>query len=110
MFADIEGLGEICDGEKCKIKVVKSTTEDDEAEPKKPEEEEINVLITFTKAVGKIKFHQKFEQTVTSLLEHASKPLALHILGDPESQEIAKKIIEDKAKPKSTYRVGSDVY
>ena len=123
-FGNVEGIDELCDGKKCKFKVVGKSEEEVEATLKEvesslkdekqksdntvteePTQEEIFVMITFTNAVGKTAFHKKFELTVTSLLEHASKPIALHILGDPESQEIAKKIIKQKAKPKSSYRV-----
>ena len=115
-FGNVEGIGELCDCKKCTVKVagkseeVEFTIKDekqksDNTVTEAPKEEEIFVVKTFTHAVGKTEFHKKFELTVTSLLEHASKPIALHILGDPESQEIAEKIIKENAKPKSSYGV-----
>ena len=134
-FGDAEHLDidEICADGKCKTAKSVSTREPQKDEPKQEgvedsketsegktpadkqeekniEPEEINVMITFTNAVGKSQFHKKFELTVTSLLAHARVPIALYILGDPESQDIAKKIIEKKAKPKSAYRVSKHLH
>ena len=104
---------EFCQGPECKPKVAESVKEEKSENVNKPDanssqqQPEINVMITFTKAAGNVPFHRKFELTVTSLLRHASVPVALHILGDPESQKIASEIIKTKAQPtaKSKFRV-----
>ena len=100
---------DVCDGDKCdekpgnaKSKVDKNTNAASEID------DEINVIITFTNAAKKWAFHDKFRLTVSSLLQHASVPLAIHIIGDPESQDLAEKIIaECTENMKHRYRVSS---
>lgn len=57
------------------------------------EEEDVNVIITFTNAHQNERLIQRFTLTVSSLLEHSTVPLTIYILGDPRSQEIANVII-----------------
>ena len=66
---------------------------------------EVNLIITFTNAIGNNNLIRKFRLTVTSLFEHTSVPLAIHIIGEPESQKLASDIIEDVTKNKKPYRV-----
>ena len=58
------------------------------------EDDEINVIITFTNAQRNQKLQRKFQLTVSSMLQHASVPLAIHVIGDPESQKLAAGILE----------------
>ena len=49
---------------------------------------------------------EKFTLTITSLLEHTSIPLAIHIIGEDKSQEIALSILKKNApNAKDKYRV-----
>ena len=109
--------GDVCDGDDCdgdaKTKV--DTKHDHEKTESKSnaddsnDSDEINVIITFTNAVGNRHFHDKFRLTVSSLLKHASVPLAIHIIGDPQSQELAEKIIAESTKDmKRRYRVSKN--
>ena len=103
---------DVCDGDKCdgnaKSKVDKHTNAASESDS--ATDDEINVIITFTNAANKWAFHDKFRLTVSSLLQHASIPLAIHIIGDPESQDLAEKIIaESTENMKRRYRVSSSL-
>ena len=85
---------EQCDGDGCESAGTESQQED------------INVIITFTNAKSNANLQQKFRLTVSSMLKHASVPLKIQIIGEPESQAIASKILEESsADSKSTYRV-----
>ena len=55
--------------------------------------DEINVIITFTNAKTNTKLQKKFELTLSSMLQHTSASLALHIIGDPDSQQIAEEML-----------------
>ena len=67
--------------------------------------EEINVMITFYNAVKKPKLISTFTTTVKSLLHHATVPLAIHIIGDPESQKLAADIVSENNDGNKKYRV-----
>lgn len=54
--------------------------------------ERINVGITFTKAAANENLRNKFKLCVSSLLKYASVDIDFYIIGDLESQTIAKKI------------------
>ena len=107
---------DVCDGNKCdgdaKSNVVDTVTDNRPNQDKSQTQidanadDEIHVIITFTNAANNIAFHDKFRLTVSSLLQHASVPLAIHIIGDPESQELAEKIVRESTKNmKRRYRV-----
>ncbi|XP_067658696.1 xyloside xylosyltransferase 1-like isoform X1 [Haliotis asinina] len=66
--------------------------------------EEINVIITFTNAHSSPSLQRKFTVTVTTMLAATSAPLALHILGDMESQKLAASIIKENVKS-DNYRI-----
>ncbi len=69
-------------------------------------QQEINVIITFTNAKSNHNLQRKFGITVKSILQHTSVPLAIYIIGDPESQNIAARILQENSKGcKTTYRV-----
>ena len=85
---------EQCEGDGCESAGTDSQAED------------INVIITFTNAKSNANLQRKFRLTVSSMLEHASVPLKIQIIGEPESQAIASKILEESsANSKSTYKV-----
>ncbi len=89
---------DVCDKDKC----------DDPAEinNQNVDNSEINVIITFTNAKANHALQEKFGLTVSSMLKHSSVPLAIYIIGEPESQKIASKIMKEKSKNrKSSYRV-----
>ena len=69
-------------------------------------QDEVNIVITFTNAVLNRKLIETFTVTVQSILERASLPLAIHIIGEEESQRLAGKIIKQNA-GRAVYRVGS---
>ena len=60
-----------------------------------PSVEEINVVITFYNAISNQKLIKTFTKTVSSLLEHTSVPIAIHILGDKQSQDLAVEILSE---------------
>ena len=92
-FAENAPAPDQCDGEKCH-------------EGPKSAPEEINVIITFTNAKGNTNLQRKFRLTVSSMLQHATVPLRIQIIGDAESQSIASSILkESSAKSKTTYEV-----
>lgn len=72
---------QVCDGDNCG-----QTDESDQR---------INVIITFTNAVGNENLQSKFKQTVESILIHTSVPLVLYIIGEAESQNLAKKLVDE---------------
>ena len=73
-------------------------------------QEEINVIITFTNAKSNHNLQRKFGITGKSILQHSSVPLAIYIIGDPESQKLAAKILEENSKGcRTTYRVSLPV-
>ncbi|XP_013414815.1 xyloside xylosyltransferase 1-like [Lingula anatina] len=57
--------------------------------------EEIDVIITFTKAKDNWQLADKFRRCVASLVKHSSVMLAFHIIGDKDSQQIAEKILKE---------------
>ena len=57
---------------------------------------EINIIITFTNAVGNTNLIKKFRITVNSLLNYTSVPLAIHIIGEKASQKLATEIINEE--------------
>jgi len=67
--------------------------------------EEINVIITFTNVKNNINLQSKFGTTVSSLFKHSSVRIALFIIGDGESQNIAKNILEEHVNDNTKYRV-----
>jgi hypothetical protein len=54
----------------------------------------IDVLLLFSKARTNWPLRNKFSMMVQSLLDTSSVPLRLHVIGDEESQEIAKQTIQ----------------
>lgn len=60
-------------------------------------EKPVDVMITFTKAEQNSNLQTKFRTTVKSLFRFASIPINLYILGDPESEKIAKNILSEVA-------------
>ena len=87
-----------CDGDTCNQDVTVNT--------QKVDPEEINVIITFTNAASNSNLQTKFKLTVSSILEHATVPLRIQIIGDPKSQSIASEILkQSSANAKTTYKV-----
>ena len=73
---------------------------------KKTDPETINLIITFTNADSNSRLQEKFTLTVSSLLQHASVPIAIHVIGDDKSQTIAADILRKSAHhATSTYSV-----
>lgn len=52
----------------------------------------INVAITFTKITGNDKLKDKFRLCVSSLLKYATIDINFYIIGDAESQYVAREI------------------
>ncbi|XP_033724533.1 xyloside xylosyltransferase 1-like [Pecten maximus] len=68
----------------------------------------IDVIITFSKAKDNRGLQQKFEVTVSSMFKWATVPLSLHIIGDDESKDLAGRILEGAAsKYNATYMMVS---
>ena len=67
--------------------------------------ERINVGITFTKASANENLRNKFKLCVSSLLKYASVDIDFYIIGDLESQTIAKKIFSNVKNVKINYEV-----
>ena len=70
---------------------------------------EINVMITFYNAKSNPKLIKTFTTTVNSLLHHSSVPLAIHIIGDESSQNLAADIISKEYEENKHFRV-SDLH
>jgi lipopolysaccharide biosynthesis glycosyltransferase len=68
------------------------------------EEERINVGITFTKTTGNDKLKEKFRLCVSSLLKYATVDINFYIIGDDESQYVAKQILSRVKNRKIKYR------
>ena len=83
-----------CTGENCESK-----------KNQKDNFEEINLIITFTNGVGNINLQNKFRLTVNSMLKYASVPLAIHIIGERASQDLAAEIINKENLLNKTLRV-----
>ncbi|XP_046335690.2 xyloside xylosyltransferase 1-like [Haliotis rufescens] len=71
--------------------------------------DEINVIITFTNAQSSPSLQRKFTVTVTSMLAATSAPVALHILGDIESQKLAASIMKENVKSTNYRMVHLDI-
>ncbi|CAH1775245.1 unnamed protein product, partial [Owenia fusiformis] len=59
---------------------------------------EIDVIVTFTKAEHNYALRDKFKVTVSSLLKHSTIDIKFHIIGDEPSQKIAKQILDETIK------------
>lgn len=60
--------------------------------------EEVQVVITFTKAKQNPNLQDKFKTCVQSILQLSSVNLAFHIIGDEDSQKIAEKILTESGR------------
>jgi lipopolysaccharide biosynthesis glycosyltransferase len=94
------------------IKIEKATAAADveTAEENNDEEDNggINVGITFTKTTGNDKLKAKFKLCVSSLLKYATVDINFYIIGDTESQYVAKEILSSVKKNRRVkYRVVS---
>ena len=70
--------------------------------------EEIDIIITFTNAANNWNLREKFEGTVSTMLNFSSINLAVHIIGDAASQKIAAELMQkasEKVGAKAKYRV-----
>ena len=65
----------------------------------------INVGIIFTKAAGNANLQQKFRLCVFSILKYARVDFDLYIIGDRESQNIARTIISRVKKVNVDFKV-----
>ena len=66
-------------------------------------------MITFYNAKSNPKLIKTFTTTVNSLLHHSSVPLAIHIIGDESSQNLAADIISKEYEENKHFRV-SDLH
>lgn len=55
----------------------------------------INVGITFTKVVENVLLKEKFRLCISSMLKYATSNINFYIIGDPQSQLIAKQIFKE---------------
>ena len=67
--------------------------------------ERINVGITFTKAASNKNLVDKFKLCVSSLLKHATVDINFYIIGDYQSQTLAKEIFSRVKNVKINYEV-----
>ena len=67
----------------------------------------INVGITFTKVAENQKLQDKFSVCVSSLLKHARININFYIIGDDQSQEIARKIFSKVKDVEIDYKIKS---
>ncbi|RNA37042.1 xyloside xylosyltransferase 1 [Brachionus plicatilis] len=67
----------------------------------------IDVGIIFTKAGGNENLIEKFKTCVSSILKYSSIDLNLYIIGDTESQYIAKNVIDKIKKPNINFNLKS---
>ena len=65
----------------------------------------IHVIITFTNAQHKRELQSKFALTVSSLFRHSTRPVMLYIIGDVDSQLLAKNILVERVKEPDKYKV-----
>ena len=65
----------------------------------------IHVIITFTNAEYKRELQAKFALTVSSLLQHSTRPVTLYIIGDTASQLLAKNILAERVTEPDKYKV-----
>jgi len=65
----------------------------------------INVMITFTNAQHKRDLQTKFTLTVRSLFQHSTRPVTLYIIGDADSQLLAKDILAQHVTEPDKYKV-----
>ena len=68
-------------------------------------DEKINVGITFTKAYNNENLRNKFKVCVSSMLKYATIDINFYVIGDQESQIIAKKIFSSIKYAKIKYEV-----
>ena len=73
-------------------------------------EERINVGITFTKVAQNKNLQEKFKVCVTSLLKHATVDINFYIIGDHDSQMIARRIFDQAANVNIKFEVISDFF
>ena len=69
--------------------------------------ERINVGIIFTKAGGNENLQHKFKLCIFSILKYATVNINLHIIGDRESQKLARRIISRVRQPNIDYKVNT---
>ena len=65
----------------------------------------IHVIITFTNAQHKRELQSKFALTVSSLFRHSTRPAVLYIIGDVDSQLLAKNMLVERVKEPDKYKV-----
>lgn len=110
--------------DKTKVETVKteSNTDNDQGQELRPEikekdtPEDINVIITFTKAKNNQNLQSKFRTTMESMVHFLSVPVTLYIIGDNESQVIAAQIAnvilqgkDKKIKVRKDHKICKDV-
>ena len=67
---------------------------------------EIFLIITLTNAQHNTGLQEKFRVTVSSMLKYNSVPVAIHIIGDKESQKVAAGIVKESyIEGRPSYRV-----
>lgn len=71
------------------------------------DDEEINIVFTFMNAVKNRMLQDQFTLTVSSMFQHATIPLVIHIIGEEESQRLAAEIIKKNSPEGAKYRVSS---
>ena len=94
---------DVCAGDGCMLDYVVS----DSSATESPNQNNspIHVIITFTNAQYKRELQSKFALTVSSLFEHSTQPVTLYIIGDADSQLLAKNILAECAKEPDKYKV-----
>ena len=66
----------------------------------------INVAITFSKAKDNLKLQEKFKTCIKSLLKYATIDINFFIVGDVDSQNLAKSYFKNIEDVKIKYNVG----
>ena len=67
--------------------------------------ERINIGIIFTKTAGNENLQEKFKLCIFSILKYATVDMNIYIIGDRESQNLARRIISRVRETKIDYKV-----
>jgi len=96
---------DVCVGNKCVLNDAGSSSSVSDVMSANRNILPIHIMITFTNAEYKGELRAKFAVTVSSLFQHSTRPVTLHVIGDAASQLLAKNILSEHVKEPDKYKV-----
>jgi len=96
---------DVCAGDQCILDDAASGSSASDVTSPNHNNLPIHVIITFTNAQQKRELQSKFALTVSSLFEHCTRAVIMYIIGDADSQLLAKNILIAQVKEPEKYEV-----